>query len=131
MCTLLSNCGSNLKSLASCLTPEAWLVVLASLIIALAGLLSLLGGVLTGSFLRNLNDTKFPLPKSDKPEDRTATPLAVIDVDLHLEHHQRGRCIVQAALILAAIVAIICSTVLELRDQPTSTVPPPTAEKTQ
>lgn len=92
---------------------QYWLFGVSIGAVMLAGVLSLLGGRSTRSILEALRRTAVMIPRR-KPEDvaQQTEAISIVDLDLQLEHHQRGRCIVQSGLLLFAVVAIICATVL-------------------
>jgi hypothetical protein len=43
---------------------------------------------------------------------KKSSVLSIIDLDLHIEHLHRGRCILQSGLLIVAVVAIVCITAL-------------------
>ena len=92
---------------------QYWLFGVAIGSVALAGALSLFGGCSTRCFLKALEKTAVKLPpKKDDQSENSTSAISVVDLDLQLEHHQRGRCIAQSGLLLVAVIAIICATVL-------------------
>lgn len=92
---------------------QCWLFGVAITAIVLAGALNLFGWWSTKYFLGALQEIPVKLPKR-KPEDadETTQAIAIVDLDLQLEHHQRGRCIAQSGLLVVAVIAIICATLL-------------------
>ncbi|MCB1102897.1 MAG: hypothetical protein KDL10_11065 [Kiritimatiellae bacterium] len=106
---------------------QGWLIFLAISGVGLAGGLSLMGSWLTGGFLKKLEATEIPVPGSNGKGSGTEPPMAVsaitvVDLDLQLEHLQRGRCIVQAALLIFAGIALLCATSLSRPVIPRSNV---------
>mgnify|MGYP001156579768 CR=1 FL=1 len=61
----------------------------------------------------HLETLEKPIQLPDKNGTKqSTTALAIVDLDLQLEQLHRGRCIAQSGLLLVAVVAIICATVL-------------------
>lgn len=61
--------------------------------------------------LQDLEEAKVTHTDSAGSEKKSSV-MSIIDLDLHIEHLHRGRCILQSGLLIVAVVAIICITVL-------------------
>jgi len=105
----------------SCL--QYWLLWISAASIGIVALLSFFGGCLTKRFLGTLGTQSIKRPEAGEGVTTNGDdpiPVAtLVDLDLQLEQFHRGRCIVQFGLLLVAVIAIVCATMLAKTSSPT------------